>query len=310
MKKIVFMGTPIFAANILEHIISKGYNVSLVVSQPDKIVGRKKELQQTPVKQIALKYGIEVFQPTNIKEDYSLIQNIKPDLIITAAYGQIVPQEVLDIPTICPINIHGSLLPKYRGGAPIHHSVLNGDKETGITIMEMFYKMDSGDIIYQESIPIDIDDTTSIVHDNLINLSKEMLDKYLDSILDNDFTKTKQDETLVTYSPNISPEQERCTFNDTSLNVHNKIRGLSSFPGAYTFLEGTRIKIFKSKLTNIDSNNEPGTIASINKEQLLVNTKDKQISLLDIQISGKKRMPITQFLQGKNYEEYLSKRFD
>ncbi len=310
MKKIIFMGTPIFAAKILERLLAEHYKVSLVVTQPDKKVGRKQEVRPTAVKEVALANDIEVFQPTNIKTDYKRIVDMKPDIIITAAYGQIVPNEVLNAPKIECINVHGSLLPKYRGGAPIHYSVLNGDAKTGVTIMKMVTKMDAGDIISQAEFEIGENDTTSVVHDNMIGVASELLIDTLPSILDKRYTLTKQNEDDVTYSPNISKEQERIIWNQSINEVHNQIRGLSTWPGAYCLYENNRFKIYQAHKTDISSTGTSGTIAAIDDEYIYVNCNDYQLALDVIQPAGKKQMSTKDYIRGINREQMSGNKFE
>lgn len=309
-KKIIFMGTPIFAANILEELIAAGYKIDLVVSQPDKKVGRKQLLTPTPVKEVAVKHNIDVFQPARIREDFQPIVDFNPDLIITAAYGQIVPDQVLNSPKIECINVHGSLLPKYRGGAPIHFSVLNGDEKTGVTIMKMVSKMDAGAIISQAEFPIEENDTTADVHDKMIGVGANLLLDTLPSIFDGTYTLTEQDEEQVTYSPNISKEQEQIIWTKTANEVHNQIRGLSTWPGAYTNLDSKRFKIYMSNLTDIDSTGNPGTIASVTDETIYVNCSDKQIKLIKVQPAGKKQMETRDFVRGIDKQAFLGKVFE
>lgn len=309
-KKIIFMGTPIFAANILEKLLANGYKIDLVVSQPDKKVGRKQVLTPTPVKEVAVANGIPVFQPECIREDFGKIVDLNPDLIITAAYGQIVPDEVLNAPKIDCINVHGSLLPKYRGGAPIHYSVLNGDDKTGVTIMRMVSKMDAGAIISQADFPILENDTTAIVHDNMIKVGADLLLETLPSIFDGSYTLTEQDEDLVTYSPNISKEQELIIWGRLACEVHNHVRGLCSWPGAYTNLDGKRFKIYMTNLTDLDATDKPGTIATVDEQYIYVNCQDKQLKLIRVQPAGKKQMDTKDFVRGIDKTAFVGKIFE
>ena len=199
MIKIVYMGTPEFSVLPLEELVNN-YDVEMVVTQPDKLVGRKKEIVFSPVKEYALEKGIEVFQPTKIREDYQKIVDLKPDLIVTCAYGQIIPKELLELPKYGCINIHASLLPEYRGGAPIHKAVIDGKDKTGVTIMYMDEKMDSGDILYQKDIDITSEDNTSTMFKKLSILGKEMIKEFIPKLINNDFTRIKQDESKVTYA--------------------------------------------------------------------------------------------------------------
>ena len=296
MIKIVYMGTPEFSVLPLEEL-TKSYDVAMVVTQPDKLVGRKKEIAFSPVKKFALEKGIEVFQPTKIREDYQKILDINPDLIVTCAYGQIIPKELLDFPKYGCINIHASLLPDYRGGAPIHKAVMDGKDKTGVTIMYMDEKMDSGDILYQKEIEITSEDNTSSMFNKLSVLGKEMIGEFLPKLLSGDFTRTKQDEGKVTYAYNISKEDEKISFDDESINIFNKIRGLADIPGGYAYLDGKRVKIFKSRIGK-EVNGKPGEITNIYEDGIGVMTKDKEIIITDIQLEGKKREEVKSYLNG------------
>lgn len=308
-KRIVFMGTPEFAVPVLNELI-KNYNVVLVVSQPDREKDRKGNLLMTPTKKLAIDYNIDVYQPTKIKEEYEKILKYKPDIIITCAYGQILPNEILNYPKYGCINVHGSLLPKYRGGAPIHHAIINGEKETGITIMYMDSKMDSGDIIYQSKIEIGDNDNLDKIYKEMSFLGARTLLEILPQIFEGTNSRIKQDETLVSFGLNITKEEEKIDFNQSSLRIHNKIRGLSSIPGAYALINDKRIKIYKSKLTDIPSKNVPGTIVKIDKNGILVSTNDKDIIITDIKLEGKKRCLVKDFINGINVSDYLKKRFE
>ena len=308
-KRIVFMGTPEFAVPVLNELI-KNYNVVLVVSQPDREKDRKGNLLMTPTKKLAIDYNIDVYQPTKIKEEYEKILKYKPDIIITCAYGQILPNEILNYPKYGCINVHGSLLPKYRGGAPIHHAIINGEKETGITIMYMDSKMDSGDIIYQSKIEIGDNDNLDKIYKEMSFLGARTLLEILPQIFEGTNSRIKQDETLVSFGLNITKEEEKIDFNQSSLRIHNKIRGLSSIPGAYALINDKRMKIYESKLTDIPSKNVPGTIVKIDKNGILVSTNDKDIIITDIKLEGKKRCLVKDFINGINVSNYLKKRFE
>ncbi len=308
-KRIVFMGTPEFAVPVLNELI-KNYNVVLVVSQPDREKDRKGNLLMTPTKKLAIDYNVDVYQPTKIKEEYEKILNYKPDIIITCAYGQILPNEILNYPKYGCINVHGSLLPKYRGGAPIHHAIINGEKETGITIMYMDSKMDSGDIIYQSKIEIGDNDNLDKIYKEMSFLGARTLLEILPQIFEGTNSRIKQDETLVSFGLNITKEEEKIDFNQSSLRIHNKIRGLSSIPGAYALINDKRMKIYESKLTDIPSKNVPGTIVKIDKNGIVVSTNDKDIIITDIKLEGKKRCLVKDFINGINVSDYLKKRFE
>lgn len=293
---IVYMGTPDFSATVLKALIDNGYVPKLVVSQPDKPVGRKKIITPTPVKQVALDNNIEVFQPVKIRQDYQRIVDVKPDIIITAAYGQIIPTAVLDAASIIPINVHGSLLPKYRGGAPIQYSILNGDEKTGITIMQMVDKMDAGDMISMREVAIDIDDNLETLYNKLTPLACELLIDTMPSIVEQTFVLTPQDESLVTYSPTISKDDEHLDFNNNVMDVYNKIRALSPVPGTYVNINNKRYKIYKAsfELTSSIVN----TVMSIDNE-LVIGCIDGVIKVEVIQPEGKGRMNIKDYLNGK-----------
>ena len=277
------MGTPSFAVPILEELINK-YNVIMVVSQPDKEKDRKGNIIYSPCKEIGIKNNIEVYQPIKIREEYQYILDKKPDIIITTAYGQIIPSQILDYPKYGCINVHGSLLPKLRGGAPIHHAIINGNKEAGVTIMYMDKKMDSGDIISQRSINIDDNMILDDLYYKLSILGRDLLMETLPSILNGTNNRIKQNEEEVTYGLNITKEEELINFNDSVSNVHNKIRGLSSIPGAYAMLNNKRMKIYLSEKTNNISKEKPGTITDINKNGITVSTKDYDIILKNIKL--------------------------
>ena len=302
--KVVFMGTPLFAYNVLKALIDNT-NVIMVVSQPDREKDRKGNIIYSPCKQLAIENNIEVFQPLKVREDYQYILDKEPDIIITCAYGQIIPKELLDYPKYGCINVHASLLPKLRGGAPIHHALIDGYKETGVTIMHMDTHMDSGDIISQ--VKVDIDD--NIILDELYNklslLGTDLLIKTLPSIINGTSNRIKQKEEEVTFGYNITKEEEYINFNDTIDNVHNRIRGLSSNPGAYTILNNKRMKVYLSEKTDIKSNGLPGTIIDINKEGIFVNTKDYVIKLIDIKLEGKNRCHIKELINGLKKEELI-----
>lgn len=290
------MGTPEFAATILDSL-AKEYEVVLVVSQPDKEVGRKKVLTSPAVIEKAKELNLKYFQPKHIKDDYMPILNAGADIIVTAAYGQIIPNEVLGCVKKA-INVHASLLPKYRGGAPIQRSIINGDKVTGISIIEMVSKLDAGVIYAKKEIEIEDSDNNTTLFEKLSYVGRDLL---LDSILDIYSGKNKgvpQDEDKVIYSPNIRREEEIITFNDSSINIFNKIRGLAMEPGAYARIKGEDLKIYSSEIVEYNGNEKPGTILSLKKE-IVVKTKDSAIRLIDIKPSGKKMMKAKDFVNGQ-----------
>ncbi len=296
--KIIFMGTPLFAVEVLEMLI-KEHEVLLVVTQPDKIVGRKKILTPPIIKEVALKHRIEVFQPVNIKKDYQRIIDLKPDLLISAAYGQILPASLLD--QVTALNVHGSLLPKYRGGAPIQYALFNGDQKTGVTIMYMALSMDSGDIIKQDSLEIlDTDDYLSLTQ-KLSTLGTKLLREVLTDLKNGVINRTSQDLDQVSFSPTIKPIEEFITFSQNTDEIINKIRGLSPEPGGYAMIHDTKLKIYKAQKSDImvDNNHQIGEIIQI-KKKLVIKTLDGAIEILTIQAPGKKIMEIKDFLNGQN----------
>lgn len=307
--KVVFMGTPSFAVPILESLI-KEYNVVMVVCQPDREKDRKGNVIYSPCKSLALENNIEVFQPLNIREDYKKILDKEPDIIITAAYGQIIPSVILDYPKYGCINVHGSLLPKLRGGAPIHHAIINGDKIAGVTIMYMDKKMDAGDIISQRSIKIGENTILDDLYNDISLLGRDLLIETLPSIINGTNDRIKQNEIEVTFGFNIMKEEEKINFNNSVEAVHNRIRGLSSVPGAYAIINNKRMKIYLSEITDILSKKEPGIIEDINSNGIFVNTKDYIIKLIDIKLEGKKRCLVKDFINGIKKEEFIGVKFE
>ena len=296
MTKVVFMGTPEFCVPILKMLIKK-YDVVGVVTQPDKEVGRKRILTPSPIKQVAIDNNIPVVTPNKIRTEFECVLKFNPDIIVTCAYGQIIPKEILDYPKYGCINVHASLLPKLRGGAPIHKAIIYGEKETGITIMYMSEKMDAGDIIKQESIPIMDCDNVGTIHDKLMNIGSKLLIQTLPSIFDGTNDRIKQDEEKVTYAYNVSREEEKIDFNKSNREVFNQIRGMYPYPVAYTILNGEVIKITESKM----SDSEEGTIGEItmvNKNGICVKCFSKSIVITRLKPAGKKEMSVSDFING------------
>lgn len=299
--KIVFMGTPNFSTRVLKDL-HELYPVSLVVTQPDKYVGRKKVLTYSPVKQTALDLGIEVFQPVKIKQDYKRILDDKPDIIITAAYGQIIPKVVLDYPKYGAINVHGSLLPLLRGGAPIQRAIKRLYNTTGITIMYMAMKMDSGDIISQRSIPILKDDTTGTLFEKLSYLGSELLLDTLPHIFAGTNNRVPQDENLITYAYNLKREEEVLCWDDSAEEIDAHIRAFTPSPTCYTTIDDKQIKILKVDYSlglEESLKSEPnGTIVHLEKERIGVKVSNGLIYIYEVQLSGKKRQDIKTFMNG------------
>lgn len=296
--KIVFMGTPEFSVPVLEGLI-ENYKVRAVVTQPDKKVGRDGVVTPSPVKQVAQKYAILVLQPEKIKEQYQEIIDLGADLIVTCAYGQIIPKEILDAPRLGCINVHASLLPKLRGGAPIHRAIMEGYTKTGITIMYMNEKMDAGDIISQREISIDDDDTASILHDKLKILGRDLLLETLPSIIDGTAPRIKQNEAEATYGFNIKREDEKIDFNKTSRQIYNQVRGLNSWPGAYCIFEGKILKIWSCYPTyEVYPTALVGEITRIYNDGFGVKTSNGEIVITELQLEGKRKMTAVEFMNG------------
>ena len=303
-ERIVFMGTASFSLAVLKMLIEEDYNIVGVVTQPDRYVGRKKVLTMPDVKVEALKYDIPVIQPARIKEDYQAVADLKPDLIITAAYGQIVPQAVLDIPRLGCINVHASLLPLYRGGAPVHQAIIDGQEKTGVTIMYMVKKMDAGDMIAQKETPILEEDTVGILYDRLSDLGAELLKETLPDILKGTNQRIPQDENLVTYAPTLSREDERLDWNMSARQVYNKVRGTNPWPGSYTTYQGKTVKIWAGQVHQCENamkhhaQQDNGTIVKIFKDAIGVKVNDGVYLITELQLEGKKRMSVKDYLNG------------
>ena len=317
--RIVFMGTPLFSVNILKGL-TRNYDVVGVVTQPDKEVGRKKEIKFSPVKEVALAHNIEVIQPLKIRIEFADVLALKPDLIVTCAYGQIIPKEILDYPKYGCINVHASLLPKLRGGAPIHKAIINGYAKTGITIMEMVEKMDAGDILTYVETKIEEDDNVGTLHDRLSLLGTKLLLETIPKIINGTITKTKQNEDEVTYAWNIKREEELIDFNKTKQEIFNQIRGLNPFPSGYAILEEKEIKIYNSRIGEHFCNNymgdDPcnnvkcGEIFVIYDDGIGVCCGDGEIIITEIKISGKKQMKVADYLNGTSKNKLLGQVFN
>ncbi|WP_343012570.1 methionyl-tRNA formyltransferase [Gemella morbillorum] len=304
-KKIVFMGTPKFAVPVLEMLIEK-YGVDLVITQPDKKVGRKKVLTAPPVKVIAEEKGIKVLQPEKISNDENVLSELKelnPDIIITAAYGQLVPETILEIPKYKCINVHGSLLPKLRGGAPIQYSILEDHGKTGITIMYMVKKLDAGDMISKVEVDILDSDNYESLHDKLSIAGRDLLKETLPNIFTGNIAPEKQDDSLATFARNILREDEKIDWNKSAREIFNQIRALDPTPGAFTYLDENVLKIWNSEVGDLEENfssKKAGTIIKQDKKHIYILCgKNTVLKVKELQISGKKRMPVVNFLSNK-----------
>ncbi len=296
--KIVFMGTPEFSVPVLNGLISN-YKVRAVVTQPDRLVGRNQEVSFSPIKKVANANNILVLQPEKLREEYQEIIALEPDLIITCAYGQILLDELLNAPKYGCINVHASLLPKLRGGAPIHKAIIDGYEKTGITIMHMASKMDAGDIISQSEVIIDDKDTASSLHDKLKIVACDLLLETLPSILNGTASRTKQLEEEVTYAFNIKREQERIRFDKTKKEVYNQIRGLNTWPGAFCLLDGKVVKVWESYTTNeVYPKMLDGQITKIYPDGIGVKVANGEVVLTLIQPEGKNKMRAIDYVNG------------
>lgn len=300
--KIVFMGTPDFARDSLKAVVEAGHEVALVVTNPDKPKGRGMKLIPSDVKKYAIEQNLEVVQPVKVRNNPEFVEqlkNINPDVICVVAYGKIIPKEILDIPRLGCINVHGSLLPKYRGAAPIQWAVLNGDKETGITTMFMDVGMDTGDMINKEVVQIGDDETTGELWDRLSIIGAKLLVKTLEDLENGTYKREKQGDDF-TVAPMIKKEMAKIDWkNQTSSEIKNLVRGLNPFMGAFSFLNDKKIKIWKVEKLNDKSDKEPGTVlVSDSKTGLVIATNDGAVSVLEIQGENSKRMGISDYLRG------------
>ncbi len=307
MNKVIFMGTPEFSVPILQALIDEEtVEVIAVVTQPDRKVGRKQILTPSPVKELAETYEIPVLQPEKLSgsEEMQEVLDLAPDLLVTAAYGQFVPTKLLKAPTYGAINVHASLLPKYRGAAPIHYAILKGEEKTGVTIMYMEKVMDAGNIISQREIPITDADDTGTLFEKLSLLGRDLLMDTLPAIFAGENESIVQNEAEVSFSPMISKEQEKIDWDQTAREIFNQVRALRPAPGAYTLLEGERFKIWDTEVVTETTDKEPGTVVQRDKEDLYVACgAGTVLSLKEVQPAGKKRLNVVNYLAGADLEE-------
>jgi methionyl-tRNA formyltransferase len=301
--RVLFMGTPQIAADCLKQLIDDGFNIAGVFTREDKPVGRKHIITAPPVKKLAQEYDIPVYQPKTLKGEYSdKIKEIAPDLIIVVAYGRILPKKVIDIPKLGCLNLHVSLLPKYRGAAPIQWRVINGEKKTGVTVMQIDEGLDTGDII--DVLPVDIgeNDTSEDVFNNVAELGKNFLSKTAENVISGNFKKIKQDESLASYAPPLEKEMGLFKFSDTAQNIHNKVRGMYPWPSAYFMCEDKKIKVNKTLLSDSDcSGKVPGTVISLHP--LTVATGEGAVQLLSLSPQGGRTMDGTSWANGKRLKK-------
>ena len=298
--KIVFMGTPDYAAGALEALIKAGHEVTAVVTQPDKAKGRSKELQFTPVKISALAHNIPVMQPVKIKTPEAMAELAKyeADVFVVAAFGQILSQAILDMPRYGCLNIHASLLPKYRGASPIQHVIIDGEQETGITIMQMDAGIDTGDMLYKKSIPIEDTDTYETLHDKLMVLGGEAIVEAISLLEKGALVPQKQQDELSCYAKLISKDMGIIDFNKPAVVIERLIRGLNPWPSAYTFYKGKQMKVWEATVEEGTINEQPGTVVEVTKNTIKVACSEGLLCIMSLQLEGKKRMSTHDFLLG------------
>lgn len=301
--KVVFMGSPSFSVPVLEEL-NKNVNIVGVVTAPDAYVGRKKVLTMCPVKEKAIGLGLKVYSPIKLRNDFEFIKELNPDMIITCAYGQILSEEILNIPKLGCFNLHGSLLPKYRGGAPIHYALLNGDEKTGITLMYMDKGMDSGDMIAKEEIKIEDNDNIESLTNKLSIIASKMIIKYLPSLIDGTNNREKQDSSKVTFSPIITRKDEHLDFNVTAKEIYNRYRMLSPNPLPNIKIDDIEYKIAECKI--VDASGKVSTVVSKDKNSFTIMAKDKGIMVTKIKPIGKNIMNVRDFFNGY-HEEIIGK---
>ncbi len=295
---LLFMGTPEISAYVFEQMILDGYHFVGLVAQPDHPVGRKGIIEKVPTKVIAEKYGIPVFQPIKIRKDFSFMDNLKVDLVITLAYGQIVPQGFLDVPRFGCLNLHGSLLPKLRGASPVQTALINNEKVTGVTLMEMVAAMDAGRMYGKKEVIIDEEDNATSLFKKISEAAKDLVLELLPKYVNGELEGIPQNEEEVTFCSLIKPEQEKLDLSKDILEVYGYIRGLSDEPGAYLYLDNQKLKIFKAKIANDLVTAEVGTIVQADKRGLLLQCQNGQLAILELQKEGKKRMDYKAFING------------
>lgn len=300
--KIVFMGTPEFAVPCLQKIIDEGHEVLAVVTQPDKPKGRGKKLAMPPVKELALKYDIPVHQPLKAREEsfVDTLKEMNPELIVVVAFGQILPKSILDIPKYGCVNVHASLLPRYRGAAPLNWVIINGEEKTGVTTMYMDEGLDTGDMILKSEIPLDDEITAGELHDKMMIDGAKVLKETIDLIEKGEAPREKQSNENTCYSPIMNKSLGNIDWNKSAIDIHNLVRGINPWPSAYTTYEGQTMKIWKTKVIDKNSDKDPGTIISVDKEGINVSTSEGIVQIKEIQMAGKKRMEVPEYIKGNN----------
>ncbi|HFH9837527.1 TPA: methionyl-tRNA formyltransferase [Streptococcus suis] len=309
MTKLIFMGTPAFSATVLKGLLAdEKYDILAVVTQPDRAVGRKKVIQMTPVKEVALEYHLPVYQPEKLSgsQEMEELMGLGADGIVTAAFGQFLPTKLLNSVDFA-VNVHASLLPKYRGGAPIHYALINGDERAGVTIMEMVKEMDAGDMISSDSIAIEESDNVGTLFEKLAIVGRDLLLETLPAYIAGDLKPVAQNPEQVTFSPNIQPEEEVLDWNKSARQLFNQIRGMYPWPVAHTHWQGERFKI--QEAVEVEGSGPVGQVISRTKKELVVATGQGAISLKTVQPAGKPKMTIADFLNGAGRDIAVGDQF-
>ena len=303
--RVIFMGTPDFSVGTLEAIIEAGHEVALVVTQPDKPKGRGKAMQYTPVKECALSHGIEVFQPVKIRETANIeyLRKFNADIIIVVAFGQILSKEILDYPKFGCINVHASLLPRWRGAAPMQWAILEGDEKTGVTTMQMAEGLDTGDMLLKAETVIEKEDTAETIHDRLSEMGKDLLLETLEKVEKGEIVPQKQDDSLSCYAKMLKKDMGKIDMNWDAAKVERYIRGMNSWPSAYTTFRGKTLKLWRANVLAENTGEKPGTVVDVLKNSFIVQTGDGCLELLEVQLEGKKRMDAGSFLRGVKIEK-------
>ena len=298
--RVVFMGTPDFAVETLEAIIKEGHEVAGVVTQPDKPKGRGKNMQFTPVKEIAVARGIPVYQPVRVKEPEFIeeLKKMNPEVIVVVAFGQILPKEILDMPKYGCVNVHASLLPKYRGAAPIQWAVIDGEKESGVTTMLMGEGLDTGDMLKKTVVPLEKDETGGSLHDKLAAKGAKLLIETLKELQTGTATRTKQDDSLSNYAKMLDKHLGQIDFTKPAEEIERLIRGLNPWPSAFTGIDGKTLKIWSATVINREAEGKFGEVVEVNQDSILVKTGNGLLQLDEVQLEGKKRMETDAFLRG------------
>lgn len=296
--KILFMGTPEIAKCMLETLHTKGYHIVGVVTQPDKKAGRKQQLKCSEVKQYALEHDINVYQPISIKNEYEALLNIDCDLIVTCAYGQFIPEALLQYPKYGSVNVHASLLPKLRGGAPIHKAIIYGEKETGISIMRMVKRMDAGAVMAQSKLIIGEDETMGELYERLSECGAKLLLESVDRLIKGEAVFVEQDENLATFAYAITKEEEHIDFKRDVQEVYDHIRGLIPWPIGYAMIQGKKYKFHKAKMLRKQHHEEPGKVMGLENNALMVSAVNGYLFIEEIQPEGKGKMAAKAFFNG------------